>query len=233
MTQGCAPHQLRRPFRAPTGWTCTGPTLPDIPPETVAGWHPDRPQLGKPSPDGWSVSQTTHTPAPISVEMLVGAGPLGPWLPFSGPKVGWSISQTTHVSAPISVEMLAGTHPDRAVFPFSAHAGWIATVPQSLDIPPETVIGWHPDRPQLGKPFPAGWSVAQTTHVSAPFSVEMTSAMRPETARFSSGSRRGVETFGFGPDAVPVVVTGPGGMTGLSGVVIDANLAQGFWGGWW
>lgn len=43
--------------------------------EMAQGWHPDRPQLAKPFPQGWSVTQHTHTSAPVSVEMLAGWHP--------------------------------------------------------------------------------------------------------------------------------------------------------------
>lgn len=73
MLAGWQPPQPRPPFVAKAGWFGFFPQPYDAPPESHIGWHPDSPRIWRFFPQGQQLSQPTHTAAPFSVEMIMGA----------------------------------------------------------------------------------------------------------------------------------------------------------------
>lgn len=149
----------------------------------VDGSHPDTSRAFVPPKQGWSTSQPTHTSAAFTPDMVAGWHPDSAAKIFLGPKLGWSISQPTHTSAPFTPDMAFGWRPDRAVLSKPRPDGWLTSQLTFDAFSIEMAQGWQPLRAVLGKPAPRDWSIAQTTHVAAPFGIEMVNGWKPDQPR--------------------------------------------------
>lgn len=91
MVQGSRPDQARFPIAGKAGWVTSQTTFPiQMTPEMFAGWHPDtfRQRLAPRIP--LPQSQTTHTAAPFSQEMVQGAQPpFGRTKQYGKQIIGW------------------------------------------------------------------------------------------------------------------------------------------------
>ena len=124
--------------------------------------------------------------------------------------------------------MIAGVHPDQPRLAILARVGWSSSQPTFLaQMTAEQFAGWHPDSgrgflaPRLPQPF------AQTTHVSALFSLEMVQGVtapmmrRPRFIRDAVGWIRGWFDGPFGAPGGPrefFIVAAPGRF-----MVVDAE----------
>lgn len=148
-----------------------------------------------PKPVGPSVNDA----APFSPEMVQGAMVVA--RPHRG-KESYSVSQTTQVDATFSQEMVAGARVAPS-FHISKKA-FSVYPPDVIPFPYESTFGWRtlPVLPRLDR---RGWSVAQTTHVSAPFSVEMTQGWAVRQVPPVTG--KGLFTWMDNLTVIPPIVT--------------------------
>lgn len=153
----------------------------------------------------------TNNAAPFSVEMVQGSHPDRPRLPFKT-QHPQPLSQTTHVQAVFAPNMAQGSHPDRSRQLLGVRIP-LPILPPFIPLSQNEWAGYHPDRPSLllAPRIPLPWS--QTTHVQAPFSIDMVAGSHPDFSRVMLATRSGwvavppdvidqpLDFIGYHPDA--------------------------------
>ncbi len=190
MSDGWMPDTPRLPFTAKPGLQISQTTHASAPftPDMIHGSKPDRARFPFVSKPGLQISQTTPVAAPFSMEMTAGYQPDRARFPFVA-KTGLQSSQTTHTDAAFSVEMTAGYGPMSPLFLLGKQTNFPIgdlTI-AAADIPSIN----NPLSPRLPRLWPLGQQISQTTHVAAPFSVEMTAGWLPDKARLPFVSKPG------------------------------------------
>lgn len=206
MVAGASPDRNRAFVYPKTGVTWWTPEVDPFSVEMVIGWHPDRPRVHLGPRIPLPTSQTTHTDAPFSAEMV--AGVTAPTKRYAAPfHVGWQW-WTPEVEA-FSIEMVQGWHPDTArirlgpKIPLPVAQPTHTAAPFSLEM---TQGAAPPERSHAYEAKKVGWSVSQLTHTPAPFSFDMVTGS-PGVRRAETWTTRRWGSFILPQDGV--IITNP------------------------
>jgi hypothetical protein len=188
MVIGSQPSRSRVLYGTQKSQTLSQTTHTDAPfgSEMVVGHHPDtgRALLGARIPQ----PILPPTIEVFSIEMAVGHHPDTHRVKL-GPRIPLPVSQTTQTNAPFGPEMVAGWHPDRSRVLLGARIP-LPVLPPTIDLfSVDMVIGSRPDTNRVRYGNQKGATLSQTTHVSAPFSVEMAIGWAPYRLRGQLGPR--------------------------------------------